>query len=211
MPSFRTSLALAAAVVLLAEARAAEVSAEKKTESVRLTAESLARFSAAEASENDWKAIYDEGIRLGEAAALSDPTSAEAHWAVFVNIGRRAKRSGVTAQITIIGRLRELIEKTVELDPRHARGWEARGEMLIALPWLLGGSTEGGKKSLEEAARLAPNWAKPPLRLAKLHENEGETAQALAHAEKALALAEASGDAEYRKEARALLVRLNED
>jgi tetratricopeptide (TPR) repeat protein len=159
--------------------------------------------------ENGWEAVYDSGIGLAEQAIARDPSVADGHYALFVNLGRKAERTGVAAQTMKISRLKKLLDKTLELDPRHADAWEAKGEMLIRLPRLFGGSEIEGERALRHSAELDPKWAKPPLRLAELDWKKGRVDQARAEAERARDLARASGEQDFLKEAEELLNQMS--
>ncbi|MGH7897765.1 MAG: hypothetical protein ACREQQ_07425, partial [Candidatus Binatia bacterium] len=78
-------------------------------------------------------------------------------------------------------------------------------EMLLRLPWLLGGSETEGEQALRRSQELAPKWAKPPLRLAEFHWKKGKTEEARAEALHASELARAAGDGDGLKAAEALL------
>ena len=122
---------------------------------------------------------YKAGITNVERAVALDSYSADAHYALFYNLGRKAERSGIALQAFSVGKLRRLIECTVELGPRHAHAWSALGEMLLRLPWILGGSDADGRGALERAARLAPEWYQPRLRLAEHFHDTGKKPRAL--------------------------------
>lgn len=176
---------LAAALVALALC-ATRVPAEDAEALVR---RALERFHHAEALGTGWKPVYDEGVAAAERAIELDPKHAEAHYALFLNLGRRAERSGLGTQVFTVRRLRALLERTIELDPRHAHAWEAQGEVLLALPRLLGGSRSEGEKSLRKATELDPAWPKPWLRLAEHFRASGDETAAREHAERARKLA----------------------
>jgi len=163
-----------------------------REEAQRLADEALAIGKKADKLETGWESVYDSGIGLAEQAIARDPSVADGHYALFVNLGRKAERTGVAAQTMKISRLKKLLDKTLELDPRHAHAWEAKGEMLMRLPRLFGGSEAEGELALRRSAELAPKWAKPPLRLAELDWKKGRVDQARAEAERARDLA---GDA----------------
>lgn len=155
-----------------------------------------------------WQQEYDRGITLADQAIALDPGVAEAYYALFVNQGRKAERTGVASQALSVFRLRQLLQKTIELDPRHAHAWEAQGEMLLRLPRLLGGSETDGERALRRSAELDPKWAKPRLRLAELDLRNGRMAEARAEAEAARDLARAAGDEQYSTAAETLLREL---
>lgn len=157
-----------------------------------------------------WKASYEAGIAAAEKAIELDPSSADAHYALFCNLGRQAERAGIAMQAFGVGRLRDLLERTVELDPRHAHAWAALGEMLLRLPWLLGGSVDEGREALERAAALAPGWYRPRLILAQHFHDEGEIERARVQALLAEELATAANRTEQAAAARRILERLPE-
>jgi tetratricopeptide (TPR) repeat protein len=170
-----------------------------------LTDAAFAERRRADRLEEGWKQGYEKGIALAEAAIATDPNLADAYYALFLNLARKTQRTGITAQATSVGRLKELLRKTIELDPGHADAWEAQGEMLMRLPWLLGGSEKKGEEALRRSQELDPKWAKPPLRLAELHWKKGEAEAARAEALRARDLARSSGDADRLNEAQELL------
>lgn len=169
----------------------------------------LSARARADHLEAGWVEVYDTGITLAEKAIQADPNLADAYYALFVNLGRKSERTGVTAQMANIGRLKELLRKTLELDPRHAHGWEATGEMLIRLPWVMGGSEKKGEEALRRSAELDPKWPKPPLRLAQFLWKKGNAEEARAEALKARDLARASSSADFLKEAEELLAEID--
>ncbi len=174
-----------------------------------LTEASLRERWRADAQREGWAEAYDEGARLAEQAIAADPSYADAHYALFLNLGLRSQRTGVAAQVTNIRRLKQLLDKTIELDPCHADAWEARGEMLMQLPLLLGGSEQKGEEALGRSAECNPRWAKPWLRLAEAHRKNGDAERARSEAERARELASAAGDEDLRREAQKLLEEIS--
>jgi predicted TPR repeat methyltransferase len=77
--------------------------------------------------------------------------------------------------------------------------------MLMQLPWLMGGSEKRGEEALRRSAELAPEWAKPPLRLGQYYWKNGEGERARIEAQHARDLAAASGEKKYLEEAEKLL------
>lgn len=173
-----------------------------------LVSQATAQYHIGDNLEEGGAAEYDKGVALAERAVGLDPNCADAYFALFVNLGRKAERAGKVAQLQVVGRLTDLLTKTLELDPLNAHAWEARGEMLTRLPWILGGSTAKGEQALERSAVLAPQWAKPALRLAELHWKNGDAPRAEREAEKARDLARAAADQDHLKEAELLLAEI---
>ena len=194
------------ALVLLALIRGVSAADDaNRVEATRFAEESIAEHHHADKLTDGWAAAYDHGIALAEKAIETDPSYADAYYALFVNLGRKSQRSGFAAQMKTFGRLKELLRKALELDPHHAHAWEATGEMLIQLPWIMGGSEEAGERALLRSAELDSRWPKPALRLAELHWKRGNVAQARVQAERARDLAHTAGDADYFQEAEQLL------
>lgn len=197
----------------VAGARAAEAPppAGESSPARDLAERALAAYHRGEAREEGSAGAYDDGVRLAERAIAANPKYADAYYALFLNLARRTERSGVAAQARSVGRLRELLRKTIELDPRHADAWEAQGEMLLGLPWLLGGSKREAEASLRKAEEVDPSWPKPPLRLAELYRKNGDVARARAEALRARDLARRNEDGrKYLAEAEALLAAIPE-
>jgi hypothetical protein len=175
----------------------------------RLADQALAERKKADRLETGWQEVYDRGIELANQAIALDPSVADAHYALFVNLGKKSERTGVGAQVMNISHLKELLKKTLELDPRHADAWEAKGEMLLRLPRLWGGSASEGEQALRHAAELAPRWSKPQLRLAEVDWKNGRAAEARTEAERARDFARESGDDDLLGDAEALLRKMS--
>jgi len=206
-PAWRVALVALLAILLGAVGRAEEGATRAARE---LADAAIAEQRRGDESESGWEQAYDHGVALANQAIATDPGLADAYYALFVNLGRKSERSGIGAQAMSVSRLKELLRKTLELDPEHAYAWAAQGEMLIRLPWWMGGSEAEGERALRRAAELAPQWAKPHLRLAELHFAHGRKAQARAEAELAERLAEAAHQDDYRTEAEALLRKIDQ-
>jgi hypothetical protein len=201
-------VARALAVLLFAQAIVALAGDDSAPGLVR---ESIAHYHAAESAREGWREILDEGARLAERAAELDPKNADARYALFLNLGLRAKRAGLGAQLFTVRRLRTLLDETIALDPRHAHAWEARGEMLAQMPRLLGGSRAEAEKAFQRSAEIDPEWAKPWLRMAELARENDDLKRAKELAERARRLACGSSriDAEICEGAKALAAALS--
>ena len=179
-----------------------------KDEARSLAEEAFKAQQQGDRLQSGWDVAYDRGIALANEAIALDPGLADAYFALFLNLGRKTERGGIGSQMTNLPKLKSLLDRTLELDPHHARAWAAKGEMLLRLPRLLGGSTTEGERALRRSAELAPQWAKPPLRLAELEWKNGRADEARAQALRARDLARAAGDDDYFREAEALLKQM---
>lgn len=199
---------LAASTALLLAVLCAAAAEEPRDRARRLAEQAFAAIARADGRTDGWEAGYEEAERIADEAARADPKYPDAPYAAFVALGRRAERSGKTSQMASLPRLKELLDRTLELDPRHAHAWEAKGEMLMQLPWLMGGSEKGGVEALERSAELAPRWAKPRLRLAEHHLRKGDLERARVEAEKARELAREARDAELETQSSRVLAEI---
>jgi tetratricopeptide (TPR) repeat protein len=201
----RIAIQLLFAALLFAQDALGDPSIARQDEARSLAEEAFATRREADRLQDGWGAVYDRGIALAKQAIALDPALADAYFAVFLNMGRKAERSGVGSQMATLSELKRLLDRTLELDPSHAQAWEAKGEMLLRLPRLMGGSTSDGERALRRSAELAPQWAKPHLRLAELDWKNGRADEARAEALRARDLARAAGDQDYLRDAEALL------
>ena len=158
--------------------------------------------------DEDAAKAYTQGLELARRATRLDPGNADAWYALFCHRGRLIESSNVASQMFQVSKLRSLLDKVLEIDPSHAHAWQARGEMLLRLPWLFGGSESEGEEALLRAAELEPGWAKPWIRLAELENERGNEEQAALLARRARELAASSDDEELRTRADRLLERL---
>jgi tetratricopeptide (TPR) repeat protein len=172
---------------------------------VELTEAAFVYLHQGDAREEGWEEAYQAGIAAAEQAIELAPENANAHYALFCNLGRRLERSGPLSQAFSVRRLHTLLERTVELDPSHAHAWSALGEMLLRLPWLLGGSEKDGLAALHHAAELDPGWYKPHLRLAEYFLSDGKAEQARQEARVAKKLAMLAGESEAVAQASRIL------
>jgi tetratricopeptide (TPR) repeat protein len=204
-PSGRLSLFCAALITLCSSFALGLAAESRRAEAQSLADAAFAEGHKADHLASDWDATYDSGIELAKRAIEIDPSLADGYYALFVNLGRKSERTSVAAQAMHISELKQLLDKTLELDPAHAHAWEAKGEMLMRLPRLLGGSETQGLQALRRSAELDPKWARPVLRLAQYDWKKGRGAEAQTEAEHARELARVAGDEGSMKEADDLL------
>lgn len=84
-------------------------------------------------------AALHRAIPLAERAVQLDEGNAEGHFLLFCAVGRLAEMQNPLRQAMALPRLRREIERTIQLDPQHAPGLAAKGEMLYRMPPFLGG------------------------------------------------------------------------
>jgi hypothetical protein len=106
-----------------------------------LAREALARCMEAEGREGaEQEQLLREGLRLAEHAVAADDDDAAAHFAVFCNLGKLLRSSGVgLGTFTDVRRVRREIDRTLELAPLDPDVLAAKGGLLYNLPSFLGG------------------------------------------------------------------------
>ena len=155
------------------------------------------------------KEHFERGQELAEQAVAVDERNAEAHFALFCNMGELMRLDGESvSSVMMLRRLMAEIDRTLELDPTHTDALAAKGTLLIRLPRLLGGDARKGEELLRQVVQQDPNAVSSRLVLAKTCEERGDRDEALAFATRALQIARAQGRADKVAEAQAMLAEL---
>ena len=206
----RTSLCrLAAGFVVLAAAVAPAARADN-------TASELARRALAECeagrqatARTDREAHFQHGQTLGTQAVSADDASADAHFALFCNMGELMRLDGesIASVFQLRGLMTEL-DRTLALNPDHPGALSAKGTLLVRLPRMLGGDVKQGEELLRKALVFDPTAVAARLALARTCVARGERAEALAYATRALQIARELGRADKVAEAQATLAEL---
>ena len=173
-------------------------SARAECEGGRRTADRAAR-----------KAHFDRGQALAERAVALDDNSADAHFALFCNLGELMRLDGENlTQVFQLRRLMAEVDRTLELDPNHVDAMAAKGTLLVRLPRLLGGDSVKGEAMLRQVLLRDPNAFTTRLALANVCEARGDRHEALIFATRALQIAREQGRADKVAEAQAALAEL---
>ncbi len=176
-----------------------------------LAKQSLAECEAGRRSNarDDRQGHFERGQSIAERAVALDDQSADAHFALFCNMGELMRIDGES--ITSVLGLRRLLaelDRTLALKPDHVDALAAKGTFLVRLPRLLGGDTEKGEAMLREVIRKDPNAVASRLTLAKTCDARGDRGEAIAFASRALQIAREQGRADKVAEAQATLAQL---
>jgi tetratricopeptide (TPR) repeat protein len=149
-----------------------------------------------------------ESLALAEKALDENERDAKAHFAVFCSLGRRAEIEGADIEsLTTLGRLRDALDRALEIEPSFVDALLAKGRMLARLPWILGGDAEEGEQLIRRAIELDPNSTVARLQLAHVLSERGEDAEARRIARDVVARAEKPA---LREEAHVLVASLSE-
>lgn len=153
---------------------------------------------------------FEKGQALGEQAVALDDRSADAHFALFCNLGELMRVDGEVNITSIMGfrRMTKELDRTLELAPDHLDALSAKGTFLLRLPSMLGGDREKGEKLLQYVLLRAPQSVNARLSLAKTYCADGRHSEALSLASEALDLAQALKQDDFAPEAAKVLAQL---
>ncbi|MCW5784005.1 MAG: hypothetical protein KIT39_11900 [Nitrospirales bacterium] len=135
---------------------------------------------------------FERGRKLAEKAVGLDERSADAHFALFCNIGERMRANGeVLFSVFEYGRMMEALDKTLLLNPNHMDALSSKGTILIEVPGLFGGDSEKGEAMLRHVIQQDPQSINARMVVARSCAERGEDQEAFDLAKKALELARA--------------------
>lgn len=154
-------------------------------------------------------AHFQQGQIMGERAVAVAEGSADAHFALFCNLGELLRVDGESlTSLFGLRRMMNELNRVLELDPAHIDALSAKGTLLVKLPSLLGGDAEKGEALLEQVVSRAPKAVNARLSLAKVRCEHGRHQEAVTLATDALALAQQHNRPDFIPEARAVLEQL---
>jgi tetratricopeptide (TPR) repeat protein len=155
-------------------------------------------------------AHFRKGQRLGEQAVALDGQEAEAHFALFCNLGEAMRIDGELSLSSILSfrRLMKELDRTLELAPEHLDALSSRGTLLVRLPFLLGGDRDKGEQLLQYVIEKDPQSINARLSLAKSYSTYGRHQDALTLASEALTLAQAQQRSDFIPEATRFITQL---
>lgn len=155
-------------------------------------------------------AHFEKGQTLSEEAVALDDQSAEAHFALFCNLGELMRIDGEMSLSSIMGfrRMMKELDRTLELAPDHLDALSSRGTLLVRLPMMLGGNPDKGELLLQQVIQKEPQAVNARLSLAKSYCQRGRHHDAVALASEALTLAQAQQRADFIPEATRVVAQL---
>lgn len=149
------------------------------------------------------------GEALAEQAVKLDDQLADAHFALFCNLGEQMRIDGEKlSSLFAFRRVMGELDRTLELDPNHPDALSSKGTLLTQLPWALGGNSRKGERLLRQMIRRAPDAVNARLSLAKVCAQRGDRAEAITLATEALHIAQAEDRLDLIPEAQATLTML---
>ena len=136
------------------------------SEGYALAAESLAVYGHYVATEDDRIGVLKRAMQLGEEAVRADSTNPEAYYQSAHAVGRYAQNIGTIRALRrgLAGRVRDLIEASLAIDPEFAEahmafgGWHADiASAGRVARFMYGGNRENAVIHYERALELAPD------------------------------------------------------
>ncbi len=151
-------------------------------------------------------AHFQRGQQLGEQAVAADEGNADAHFALFCNLGELLRLDGesLTSVFGLRRMMREL-DRTLEIVPTHLEALSAKGTLLVKLPSLLGGDMKKGERLLQQVIDQAPKSVNARLALARVRCERGQHDEAATLATVALVIAQKQNQMDFIPEAQAVL------
>lgn len=149
---------------------------------------------------------FQEGQILGERAVAANEKSADAHFALFCNLGELLRIDGESLTSLLgLRRMMNELDRALEINPAHIGALSAKGTLLVRLPGILGGDFEKGERLLHQVIKEAPKAVNARLALAKARCERGHHQEAVMLAADALAIAKEFKQIEFIQEAEAML------
>ena len=154
---------------------------------------------------------FEKGQALAEQAVAVNDRSADAHFALFCNLGELMRIDGELTLTSVMGfrRMTNELDRTLELAPDHLDALSAKGAFLLRLPSLLGGDREKGEKLLQYVLLKSPQSVNARLSLAKSYCADGRHREALSLAFEALDLIQTYRWDDFAPEAEKVLAQLH--
>ncbi len=210
MPRLSLLSAAAVGLLLLAASNAPVVWGGEASGDVAKRALAECEAGRQARSREERLAHFQQGERLGQQAVAEHENSADAHFALFCNMGELMRLDGESiTSVLSLRRLMSELDRTLALNPDHAPALAAKGTLLVRLPRLLGGDVHQGEAMLRKALVYDPTAVSARLALARTCGARGDRDEAIGFATRALQIARQLGRADKVAEAQATLADLH--
>lgn len=179
-----------------------------RAETGSVTAQAMAECNAGRnAKERDVRlAHFKKGEDLSRQAVAANDKDANAHFALFCNMGEAMRIDGESLQALVnLSTLMAELDRTIELDPNHADALAAKGTLLTRLPRLMGGDMNRGEAMLRKVLTLDEQAFTTRISLAKVCQASSRHDEAVQLASRALEIARTENRPEKIAEAQKCL------
>jgi len=121
---------------------------------------------------------YDEGRQAAKRAAEMEPRNAVAHFWYGANTARWGETRGVVQSLFLLPVVRQEIQTVLELDPKFTPVYALAGNVLDAVPPLMGGDLRKAEEMFRKGLEQDPRFTGMRIGLAKALIKLGRTAEA---------------------------------
>ena len=128
------------------------------------------------------RTFLENGIHAAESAVALRPDQPQGHFWIAANMGALAESFGLRAGLKYRGRIKDELEKVLQLDPQFQQGSADRalGRWYFKVPGLFGGSHKLSEQHLRQSLKYNPNSAATHFYLAELLLDDGRKSEATA-------------------------------
>lgn len=120
--------------------------------------------------EKESEKAFENGVQAGKIASRLEPNKPDGYFWQGANLGEQAKRAPLTKGLTAIGDIRQLMNKTIEIEPGYqgASAFDALAQIELATR-LTGGDAKKAVDYLEKAIQIENNNSNLHLHLAEAY------------------------------------------
>jgi tetratricopeptide (TPR) repeat protein len=140
------------------------------------------------APEAERKALLEQGISAGRAAAAIDPNRPEGHFWIAANMGALAESFGMRQGLKYRGEIKNTLLTVLKIDPAFQKGSADRalGRWYFKVPGLFGGSDQKSEEHLRKSLTYDPNSTASLFFLAETLLSRGRRDEARAELKKVI-------------------------
>ncbi|MDH3494511.1 MAG: TRAP transporter TatT component family protein [Acidobacteriota bacterium] len=141
--------------------------------------------SRKEIDDTEAEKILSTGISAARIARRLKPDRPEGHFWFAAILGEQSKRSPVTVGVISTGKIRESMEKVIEIDPRYqgASAYDALGQVEMGTRGMAGGSVEKAIGYFRKALETDNENSYTHLHIGEAYLAAGQKAEARKHLE----------------------------
>ncbi|NNE67200.1 MAG: tetratricopeptide repeat protein [Pyrinomonadaceae bacterium] len=146
--------------------------------------------------------VLKKGIEGARIARRMNPNKPDGHFWYAAILGEQSKRSPVTVGVVSVKKIREAMERVIEIDPLYegASAHDALGQLEMGSRGLAGGSVEKAIKHFEKALALDSNNTYTHLHIGEAYLAADRDADAKRHLENVLKIEPKKGyEAEHKE------------
>ncbi len=151
--------------------------------------------SRPEVDDAEAEKVLEKGLEAARIAKRMEPNKADGYFWYAAILGEQSKRSPVTVGVPSIGKIREAMNRVIEIDPNYqgASAYDGLGQLEMGTLGLAGGDIEKAIEYFEKALELNSKNSYIRLHLGEAYLAAGRKADAKKHLEHVLSMGPAPG------------------